>query len=76
MPVSAVQRSMMKRDGRLVSRAALEEMRLMALQRRSPLRSGEKLADRVHDQLSDIAARPGLVRAFFRHPSVAYISDL
>ncbi|RBA71665.1 IS630 family transposase, partial [Xanthomonas oryzae pv. oryzae] len=25
---------------------------------RSPLRSGEKLADRVHDQLSDIAARP------------------
>ncbi|WP_428942475.1 IS630 family transposase [Xanthomonas oryzae] len=43
---------------------------------RSPLRSGEKLADRVHDQLSDIAARPELVRAFFRHPSVAYISDL
>ncbi|QEO99389.1 hypothetical protein XOCgx_4402 [Xanthomonas oryzae pv. oryzicola] len=43
---------------------------------RRPLRSGEKLADRVHDQLSDIAARPELVRAFFRHPSVAYISDL
>ncbi|ALS93957.1 IS630 family transposase [Xanthomonas oryzae] len=43
---------------------------------RSPLRSGEKLADRVHDQLSDIAARPELVRSFFRHPSVAYISDL
>ncbi|OLI94128.1 hypothetical protein IXO222_18830, partial [Xanthomonas oryzae pv. oryzae] len=33
MPVSAVQPSMKKRDGRLVSRAALEEMRLMALQR-------------------------------------------
>ena len=43
---------------------------------RSPLRSGEKLADRVHDQLSDIAARPELVRSFFRHSSVAYISDL
>ncbi|RBA49178.1 IS630 family transposase, partial [Xanthomonas oryzae pv. oryzae] len=28
---------------------------------------GEKLADRVHDQLSDIAARPELVRSFFRH---------
>ncbi|OLG64771.1 helix-turn-helix domain-containing protein, partial [Xanthomonas oryzae] len=33
MPVSAVQPSMKKRDGGLVSRAALEEMRLMALQR-------------------------------------------
>ncbi|OLH42696.1 transposase [Xanthomonas oryzae pv. oryzae] len=33
MSVSAVQPSMKKRDGRLVSRAALEEMRLMALQR-------------------------------------------
>ncbi|MGD3144983.1 IS630 family transposase, partial [Xanthomonas oryzae pv. oryzicola] len=33
MPVSAVQPSMKKRGGRLVSRAALEEMRLMALQR-------------------------------------------
>ncbi|OLG44082.1 hypothetical protein BXO34_17265 [Xanthomonas oryzae pv. oryzae] len=43
---------------------------------RSPLRSGEKLADQVHDQLSDIAARPELVRSFFRHPGVAYISDL
>lgn len=43
---------------------------------RSPLRGGEKLADRVHAQLSDIASRPDLVRSFFRHPSVAYISDL
>jgi transposase len=42
---------------------------------RSPLRTGEKLADRVHAQLTDIAARPALVRAFFRHPSVAYITD-
>jgi len=43
---------------------------------RSPLRAGEKLADRVHAQLADIAARPALVRSFFRHPSVAYIIDL
>jgi transposase len=42
---------------------------------RSPLRAGEKLADRVHAQLADIASRPGLVRAFFKHPSVAYITD-
>lgn len=42
---------------------------------RSPLRSGEKLADRVHAQLSDIKLRPDLVRSFFGHPSVAYISD-
>ncbi|OLH00983.1 hypothetical protein BXO582_12410, partial [Xanthomonas oryzae pv. oryzae] len=33
MSTSAVQPSIKKRDGRLVSRAALEEMRLMALQR-------------------------------------------
>ena len=42
---------------------------------RSPLRAGDKLADRVHAQLSDIAARPDLVRSFFGHPSVAYITD-
>lgn len=42
---------------------------------RNPLRAGEKLADRVHAQLAEIAVRPGLVRSFFRHPSVAYISD-
>jgi transposase len=43
---------------------------------RSPLRAGEKLAERVHAQLSDIGARPALVRSFFKHPSVAYITDL
>ena len=43
---------------------------------RSPLRSGEKLAERIHAQLLDIKARPNLIRSFFRHPSVAYISDL
>ncbi|MFT4196300.1 MAG: IS630 family transposase, partial [Pseudoxanthomonas sp.] len=43
---------------------------------RSPLRAGEKLANRVHEQLADIAAKPALVRSFFKHPSVAYITDL
>lgn len=42
---------------------------------RSPLRSGEKLADRVHAQLADISARPDLNRSFFKHPTVAYITD-
>ncbi|TCS91502.1 hypothetical protein EDC25_12053, partial [Pseudofulvimonas gallinarii] len=28
-----------------------------------------------HAQLSDIKLRPDLVRSFFGHPSVAYISD-
>jgi transposase len=43
---------------------------------RNPLHTGEKLADRVHDQLTDIASRPHLIRSFFQHPSVRYISDL
>lgn len=42
---------------------------------RNPLRAGEKLADRVHDQLHEIKRNPKLVRSFFEHPSVAYISD-
>jgi transposase len=43
---------------------------------RSPLRVGEKLQCRVDDQLHAIAFDPALVRSFFRHPSVSYISDL
>lgn len=43
---------------------------------RNPLRAGEKLADRVHNQLTEIASRPDLIRSFFQHPSVRYISDL
>ena len=42
---------------------------------RQPLRAGEKLADRVHAQLADMARRPALIRSFFQHPTVAYISD-
>jgi hypothetical protein len=43
---------------------------------RSPLKAGEKLQCRVHAQLQDIANDPALVKSFFRHPSVSYITDL
>ena len=43
---------------------------------RRPLQKGEKLAKKVEQQLQAIAASPALVRSFFRHPDVAYISDL
>lgn len=43
---------------------------------RSPLKAGEKLECRVDEQLQSIANDPSLVRSFFRHPSVSYISDL
>lgn len=42
---------------------------------RRPLQKGERLAERIHEQLADIGRRPALVRSFFKHPSVAYISD-
>jgi ligand-binding sensor domain-containing protein len=43
---------------------------------RNPLKKDEKLKDRVDQQLQDIAVNSTLVRAFFKHPSVACISDL
>lgn len=43
---------------------------------RGPLQQGEKLQQRVAGQLADIGNNPALVRSFFRHPSVAYITDL
>ena len=43
---------------------------------RSPLRAGEKLQYRVDEQLQNIANDTALVKSFFRHPSVSYISDL
>lgn len=43
---------------------------------RRPLQSGEKLEDRVIAQLAEIGDSPSLVRSFFKHPDVAYISDL
>ncbi len=41
---------------------------------RRPLQTGECLEERVANQLADIGKRPSLVRSFFKHPSVAYIS--
>ena len=43
---------------------------------RRPLQKGEKLEQRVTAQLAGIGSNPTLVRSFFKHPSVAYISDL
>jgi len=43
---------------------------------RRPLQKGEKLEPRISAQLAEIANNPKLVRSFFKHPSVAYISDL
>jgi DDE superfamily endonuclease len=43
---------------------------------RRPLMHGEKLAQRVDEQLGDIGNDPALVRSFFRHPSVSYLTDL
>jgi len=43
---------------------------------RRPLMKGEKLQERVHEQLQKIGNDPKLVRSFFKHPSVAYIADL
>ncbi len=42
---------------------------------RRPLQKGARLAARITAQLADIRSRPALVRSFFKHPSVAYISD-
>ncbi len=43
---------------------------------RRPLRKGETLEAQVTQQLMEIGRRPALVRSFFKHPSVAYITDL
>lgn len=42
---------------------------------RRPLRAGEKLREKIEQQLQLIKRMPDLVRSFFRAPSVAYISD-
>ena len=42
---------------------------------RTPLRKGEKLGEKIEMQLAAIKKMPGLVRAFFNAPSVAYITD-
>ncbi len=42
---------------------------------RRPLQKGERLAERVAAQLAEIGRNPALVRSFFKHPSVAYVTD-
>ncbi|HEV2125266.1 MAG TPA: IS630 family transposase [Chloroflexota bacterium] len=42
---------------------------------RAPLRKGERLRDKIDEQLAAIKAAPKLVRSFFRAPSVAYVTD-
>ena len=42
---------------------------------RTPLRKGEKLSEKIDAQLAAIKNMPSLVRAFFKAPSVAYITD-
>jgi transposase len=42
---------------------------------RTPLRKGEKLSEKIQMQLAAIKKTPSLVRAFFKAPTVAYITD-
>lgn len=42
---------------------------------KKPLRKNESLRSRVQADLAHIKSRPGLVRSFFRAPSVAYTTD-
>jgi transposase len=42
---------------------------------RTPLLKGEKLQEKIEAQLAAIRKMPSLVRAFFKTPSVAYITD-
>ena len=42
---------------------------------RRPLQKGEKLRDKIEEQLAKLQQIPHLVRSFFKAPSVAYVSD-
>lgn len=42
---------------------------------RRPLQKGEKLRERIEEQLAKLQKMPRLVRSFFQAPSVAYIRD-
>ncbi len=42
---------------------------------RRPLQQGEKLREKIEQQLLKLQQMPHLVRSFFRAPSVAYIND-
>ncbi|MDR1274775.1 MAG: IS630 family transposase, partial [Candidatus Accumulibacter sp.] len=37
---------------------------------------GEKLEPKIREQLEQIQNNPKLIRSFFQHPDVAYITDL
>jgi Transposase and inactivated derivatives len=43
---------------------------------RNPLKQGEKMQQRIDAQLRAIGDDPNLVRSFFKHPFVSYITDL
>ncbi len=43
---------------------------------RRPLQKGEKLREKIEEQLANIQKLPSLIRSFFSAPSVAYINDL
>ena len=42
---------------------------------RSPLQKGEKLRDKIEEQLANLKRMPEIVRSFFKAPFVAYIGD-
>ncbi len=42
---------------------------------RRPLQKGEKLRDKIEEQLANLRQLPHLIRSFFQAPSVAYITD-
>lgn len=42
---------------------------------RRPLRKGEKLREKIEEQLAKMQKLPSLIRSFFKAPSVAYIGD-
>ena len=44
--------------------------------KRGPLKTGQKMQVRVDEELTKIKDNPALVRQFFKHPTVSYISDL
>jgi len=42
---------------------------------RRPLHKGEKLREKIEEQLANLQKLPNLIRSFFNAPSVAYIGD-
>ncbi len=42
---------------------------------RRPLLKGEKLREKIEEQLAKLQKLPSLIRSFFNAPSVAYVGD-